>query len=66
MVNSLLVITLRQLDDFGLYSCTVRNFSSDFRLDSSISKMSEHTILHMLGLLHAVLQLVYLSKTITP
>ncbi|XP_051236671.1 single Ig IL-1-related receptor [Dicentrarchus labrax] len=35
MVNSLLVITLRELDDFGLYSCTVRNISSDFSLHNS-------------------------------
>lgn len=32
MVNSLLTITIRELDDFGLYSCTVRNVSSDFCL----------------------------------
>uniref|UniRef100_A0A3Q3WWV0 Uncharacterized protein n=1 Tax=Mola mola TaxID=94237 RepID=A0A3Q3WWV0_MOLML len=35
MVNSLLMITLSQPDDFGLYSCTVRNVSSDFYLQSS-------------------------------
>ncbi|XP_023278258.1 single Ig IL-1-related receptor [Seriola lalandi dorsalis] len=35
MVNSLLVITLRELEDFGLYSCTVRNVSSDFSLQNS-------------------------------
>nr|XP_046249749.1 single Ig IL-1-related receptor [Scatophagus argus] len=35
MVNSLLVITLTELDDFGLYSCTVRNISTDFSLYSS-------------------------------
>lgn len=32
MVNSLLVITLRELEDFGLYSCTARNISADFSL----------------------------------
>ncbi|XP_035762976.1 single Ig IL-1-related receptor isoform X3 [Neolamprologus brichardi] len=32
MVNSFLVITLRELEDFGLYSCTVRNISADFSL----------------------------------
>ncbi|XP_018521926.1 single Ig IL-1-related receptor [Lates calcarifer] len=35
MVNSLLVITLRELEDFGLYSCTVRNVSSEFSLQNS-------------------------------
>lgn len=35
VVNSLLEITLRELDDFGLYSCTVRNISSDFSLQNS-------------------------------
>lgn len=32
MVNSLLTLTLREPDDFGIYSCTVRNASSDFCL----------------------------------
>ncbi|XP_078113305.1 single Ig IL-1-related receptor isoform X2 [Sander vitreus] len=32
MVNSLLVINLREPDDFGLYRCTVRNISFDFSL----------------------------------
>ncbi|XP_040893977.1 single Ig IL-1-related receptor [Toxotes jaculatrix] len=35
MVNNLLLITLRELEDFGLYSCTVRNVSTDFSLQSS-------------------------------
>ncbi|XP_041794322.1 single Ig IL-1-related receptor [Chelmon rostratus] len=35
MVNSLLVVTLREQSDFGLYSCTVRNMSSDFSLHNS-------------------------------
>nr|QQD79860.1 single Ig IL-1R-related protein [Trachinotus ovatus] len=35
MVHSLLVITLREPEDFGLYSCTVRNVSSDFSLQNS-------------------------------
>ncbi|XP_070762772.1 single Ig IL-1-related receptor [Enoplosus armatus] len=35
MVNSLLVISLRELGDFGLYSCTVRNISSDFSLQNA-------------------------------
>nr|XP_020514797.1 single Ig IL-1-related receptor isoform X2 [Labrus bergylta] len=37
MVTSLLVVTLREQDDFGLYSCTVRNVSSDFSLEDSNS-----------------------------
>ncbi len=45
MVNSLLVITLRELDDFGLYSCTVRNISSDFTLhDSSKTTKDSYSI----------------------
>ncbi|XP_068459845.1 single Ig IL-1-related receptor [Clinocottus analis] len=35
MVNSLLVINLTELDAFGLYSCTLRNISSDFSLPYS-------------------------------
>ncbi|XP_047452012.1 single Ig IL-1-related receptor isoform X2 [Mugil cephalus] len=37
MVNSLLVITIREAEDFGLYSCTVRNVSSEFSLQNSNS-----------------------------
>uniref|UniRef100_A0A3Q1JQZ0 Single immunoglobulin and toll-interleukin 1 receptor (TIR) domain n=1 Tax=Anabas testudineus TaxID=64144 RepID=A0A3Q1JQZ0_ANATE len=37
MVSSLLVITLREMEDFGLYRCTVRNSSSDFSLQNSNS-----------------------------
>ncbi|XP_062245810.1 single Ig IL-1-related receptor [Platichthys flesus] len=35
MVNSVLVITIKELEDFGLYSCTVRNVSSVFSLQNS-------------------------------
>lgn len=35
VVTSLVVVTLREVEDFGLYSCTVRNVSSDFSLESS-------------------------------
>ncbi|XP_037624130.1 single Ig IL-1-related receptor [Sebastes umbrosus] len=35
MVNSLLVINLTEREDFGLYSCTVRNNSTDFTLKYS-------------------------------
>lgn len=38
MVNSLLVVVLREVEDFGLYSCTVRNISSDFSLQNSSKK----------------------------
>lgn len=37
MISSLLVITVREQEDFGLYSCTVRNISSDFSLQNSDS-----------------------------
>ncbi|KAM9854978.1 single Ig IL-1-related receptor [Aulostomus maculatus] len=37
MVSSQLVITLRELEDFGMYSCSVRNVSSDFSLEDSSS-----------------------------
>ncbi|XP_041852235.1 single Ig IL-1-related receptor [Melanotaenia boesemani] len=35
IVNSLLEITIRLPEDFGLYSCTVRNISSGFNLQNS-------------------------------
>lgn len=35
VVNSLLSVTLKGPDDFGVYSCTVRNVSSDFCLHNS-------------------------------
>lgn len=51
MVNSLLEITLRELDDFGLYSCAVRNVSSDFSLDNSSKSLKMLTYIYgMLGL----------------
>lgn len=37
MASSVLVFALRELDDFGLYSCTVRNASSDFSLRNASS-----------------------------
>ncbi|KAM9352567.1 single Ig IL-1-related receptor [Symphorus nematophorus] len=33
VVNSLLVVTIRDLDDFGRYSCTARNVSSEIELN---------------------------------
>lgn len=51
MVNSLLEITLRELDDFGLYSCAVRNVSSDFSLDNSSKSLKMLIYIYgMLGL----------------
>ncbi|CAG5957900.1 unnamed protein product, partial [Menidia menidia] len=41
MVHSLLEITIRESDGFGLYSCTVRNISLDFRIQ--ISNSPSHT-----------------------
>lgn len=41
MVNSLLGITLRSLEDFGLYSCSVRNVSSDFMLQNSSKEIMD-------------------------
>ncbi|XP_071376301.1 single Ig IL-1-related receptor [Centroberyx affinis] len=41
MVSSLLPISLSELEDFGLYSCTVRNASSDFSLQDT--KHPNHT-----------------------
>ncbi|KAG7522161.1 single Ig IL-1-related receptor [Solea senegalensis] len=35
VVNSLLVVTLKEQEDFGLYSCTVRNVSLDYSLQNS-------------------------------
>ncbi|KAK5619489.1 hypothetical protein CRENBAI_013874 [Crenichthys baileyi] len=37
IVSSLLEFALREPDDFGLYSCTVRNISSDFSVQNSMS-----------------------------
>ncbi|KAI3371236.1 hypothetical protein L3Q82_023855, partial [Scortum barcoo] len=55
MVNSLLVITLRELEDFGLYSCTVRNISSDFSLLDSNSPS------HTAAVMAAVTLLLFLA-----
>lgn len=35
MVQSLLLVSLKELDDFGVYSCSVRNVSSDFSIKNS-------------------------------
>ncbi|XP_044050378.1 single Ig IL-1-related receptor [Siniperca chuatsi] len=55
MVNSLLVITLRELDDFGLYSCTVRNISSDFSLQNSNGPS------HTAAVIAAIILLLFLT-----
>lgn len=34
-VSSVLVISLKELQDFGMYSCTVRNASADFCIHTS-------------------------------
>ncbi|CAN9499399.1 unnamed protein product [Ophioblennius macclurei] len=35
MVQSLLMVSLSELDDFGIYSCSVRNVSADFSIKNS-------------------------------
>ncbi|XP_026166852.1 single Ig IL-1-related receptor [Mastacembelus armatus] len=55
MINSLLVTTLRDLEDFGLYSCTVRNVSADFRLENSNSPS------HTAAVIAAVILLLFLA-----
>ncbi|XP_069019100.1 single Ig IL-1-related receptor [Embiotoca jacksoni] len=57
MVNSLLVITIRELQDFGLYSCTVRNISSDFSLQNSNSPS------HTAAVIAATVLLLFLAVT---
>lgn len=42
VVSNLLEFTLREAEDFGLYSCTVRNISADFSVQNS-SKTSCET-----------------------
>ncbi|XP_028285827.1 single Ig IL-1-related receptor [Parambassis ranga] len=54
-VNSLLEVTLRALDDFGLYSCTVRNISSDFSLQNSESPS------HTAAVIAAIILLLFLG-----
>lgn len=67
MVSSLLVITLREEDDFGLYSCTVRNASLDFSLHNSSSPshtaavIAAITFLLLLALAAAVYSKCYLN-----
>uniref|UniRef100_UPI0037E96208 single Ig IL-1-related receptor n=1 Tax=Semicossyphus pulcher TaxID=241346 RepID=UPI0037E96208 len=55
MVTSLLEITLRELDDFGLYSCTVRNASSEFSLQDSNSPS------HTAAVIAAIFLLLFLA-----
>ncbi|XP_034032212.1 single Ig IL-1-related receptor [Thalassophryne amazonica] len=61
LVSSLLVITIRELDDFGLYSCTMRNTSSDFSLQNASSPSHTAAVIAaiVLLLLLAVAVIVY-------
>lgn len=63
MVSSLLVVTLRQRDDFGLYSCTVRNLSSEFSLKDINSPNHTAAVIAAIILLLclAVAALVYIK-----
>uniref|UniRef100_A0A3Q3ITS2 Single immunoglobulin and toll-interleukin 1 receptor (TIR) domain n=1 Tax=Monopterus albus TaxID=43700 RepID=A0A3Q3ITS2_MONAL len=55
MINSWLVITIRDLEDYGLYSCTVRNISSDFHLQNSNSPS------HTAAVIAAIILLLFLA-----
>ncbi|KAM3609914.1 uncharacterized protein V6R79_022392 [Siganus canaliculatus] len=61
MVNSLLMITIRESDDFGTYSCTVRNVSSNFSIYNLNSPSHTAAVVAaiVLLLLLAVAALVY-------
>ncbi|XP_054633046.1 single Ig IL-1-related receptor [Dunckerocampus dactyliophorus] len=61
MVSSVLVVSLQKVDDFGPYSCTVRNSSSDFNLQnsSSANHTAAVTAAFILLILLAVAALVY-------
>ncbi|XP_056137747.1 single Ig IL-1-related receptor [Lampris incognitus] len=55
MVSSLLEVTLNEQEDFGLYSCTVRNTSADFVLQSA------HQPTHVAAVIAAILLLLLLA-----
>ncbi|XP_075995692.1 single Ig IL-1-related receptor [Genypterus blacodes] len=61
MVSSLLLIDLKQQQDFGLYSCTVRNASSDFSLQNAINPNHTAAVIAaiVLLLLLAVAGIIY-------
>uniref|UniRef100_A0A665UQQ9 Single immunoglobulin and toll-interleukin 1 receptor (TIR) domain n=2 Tax=Echeneis naucrates TaxID=173247 RepID=A0A665UQQ9_ECHNA len=59
MVSSLLAVTLREQEDFGLYSCTVRNFSSDFSLKNSIVRSNGPS--HTAAVIAASVLLLFLA-----
>ncbi|XP_068578551.1 single Ig IL-1-related receptor [Cebidichthys violaceus] len=61
MVNSLLVINLTQLDAFGLYSCTVRNISSDFSLPYSHTLVCSYGPNHTSAVIAAIVLLLLLA-----
>ncbi|KAK2842378.1 hypothetical protein Q5P01_012578 [Channa striata] len=55
MVSSVLEINLMQVEDFGLYSCIVRNISSDFSLQNSNSPS------HTAAVIAAIMLLLFLG-----
>ncbi|XP_061577665.1 single Ig IL-1-related receptor [Cololabis saira] len=61
MVNSLIQISLREPEDFGLYSCTTRNISADFSVHSSSRPSHTAAVISavVLLLLLAVAAVVY-------
>ncbi|KAM6937245.1 single Ig IL-1-related receptor [Xenentodon cancila] len=61
MVNSQLEISLREPEDFGLYSCTTRNVSADFSLQNSSSPSHTAAVIAaiVLLLLLAIAAIVY-------
>ncbi|XP_029289682.1 LOW QUALITY PROTEIN: single Ig IL-1-related receptor [Cottoperca gobio] len=62
MVNSLLVINLKETYDFGLYSCTVRNISSDFSvMYSNLIACSFRGPNHTAAVIAAIVLLLLLS-----
>lgn len=61
MVNSLLGINLTELDAFGLYSCSVRNLSSDFSLPDSNPFVCSDGPNHTSAIIAAVFLLLLLA-----
>ncbi|XP_063758692.1 single Ig IL-1-related receptor isoform X2 [Eleginops maclovinus] len=62
IVTSLLEINLKESDDFGLYICTVRNFSSLFRVGQyNFISCGGHGPNHVLPVLAAIILLLLLA-----
>nr|XP_040017702.1 single Ig IL-1-related receptor isoform X1 [Gasterosteus aculeatus aculeatus] len=61
MVTSLLVVNLKELDAFGLYSCTVRNISADFSLPYSNTVVCSVGPNHTSAVIAAVVLLLLLT-----